>query len=167
MGTFTYVDPATIHCMPGKCLVQIVEVLGGTTKGGLHIPEAYADHAGKDTFYGKLLQIGPPPQIKHFKSGRGPGWDVKPNSSGKIWPPEMMDEFKVGDLAVFPRDVPLVVVWQEQRYAICLLHEAICIIPADSFNPDDFEVVPWQPPKADNGESSVDDWLDEVEFGGE
>lgn len=146
MGAFTYLDPSTVRCLPGKCLVEIVEVLGGKTRGGIVIPEAVAGKLNKDTFYGRLLQVGPAPRTAHYKSGRGPGWDVRPNTSGAEWPSEIMDNFQVGDIIVFPRDVELVFVWEQRRFGICHIHEAIMQIPADSFDPDEFEVVPWRMP---------------------
>jgi hypothetical protein len=152
MGTFAYHDPDKIRPLPGKCLVKIVEVLGGKTKGGLHIPEAYAgaDNMGKDTFYGQIIKMGPPPTLEHFKSGPGPGWDVRDNRTGRQWPQEFMDSlFGVGDIVVFPRDVPLVFVWEEQRYCLCLIHEGIIAISAADFEASGFEVVPWEPPQPD------------------
>jgi co-chaperonin GroES (HSP10) len=147
MGAQTTINPDTIRCMPGKILVKIVEILGGKSKGGILLPESYQDHMGKDTFYGEILQIGPAPQLEHYKSGQGPGLDVRPNKSGKPWNQETMSQFKIGDIVIFPRDVPVVFVWEEQRYALCLIHEGIVSIDKEDFRAEDFEVVPWQAPQ--------------------
>lgn len=147
MGAFDYMNPHTIVPLAGKVLVEIVEVLGGKTKGGIHLPEAYQDHMGKDTFYGRVLKVGPPPDLAHYKSGPGPGWDVRKNTTGTPWPKEVMELFQEGSIIVFPRDVPMVFVWEEKRYALCLVHEAIISIDGDSFDPDEFRVMPWIPQK--------------------
>jgi hypothetical protein len=147
MGSFDYIDPSKVRCTPGKVLVQIVEVLGGTTASGLWKPPQ--DHGGKDTFYGKILQVGPPPTLKHVKTDeRSSGWDVAENSSGNKWPDQIMNEFKVGDIGVFPRDVPLVFVHDDKRYGICLIHEAILVLDAEQLKNDGFEFVAWQPGEA-------------------
>lgn len=146
MGAFTQLDPATIKCMPGKCVVKIVEVLGGQTKGGLWKPASYAGHMGKDTFYGEFFSVGPAPELVHYKSGDGPGMDVKVNKSGDRWDPEIMAQFQVGDIGVFPRDVELIFVWEDARYGICYLHEALFVVAKDGFDAQGIEVLPWTPP---------------------
>jgi len=145
MGAFDYLDPSTLSPTPGKAIVEIVEILGGDTKGGLFIPGHIMDHMGKDTFYGKILKVGPPPALEHYKSGPGVGWDVQPNANGKVWPQKVMDQFQPGDILVLPRDLPLVFVWDDKRYGIVLIHEALVMIKGDSFDPQAFEVVPWKP----------------------
>jgi len=147
MGAFTQLDPATITAMPGKCVVKMVEVLGGQTKSGLWKPASYAGHMGKDTFYGEFFSIGDPPELVHYTSGPGPGSDVKTNKSGEHWSPEVMAQFKVGDIGVFPRDVELVFVWEETRYGICYLHEALFVVDRNGFEAQNLEVVPWTPPQ--------------------
>ncbi len=143
MGAFTYIDPTTIRCMPGKILVEIIEILGGTTKSGIWLPPQ--DHMGKDTFYGKVLQVGPPPALEHYKSGPGPGLDVRDNRTGATWPDKVMQQFNLGDIVLFPRDVPMVFVWEERRFGICLIHEAIVAFDGAEFNAEGFEVRPWTP----------------------
>ena len=145
MGSQTYADPTKIKPMPGKLVVEITEILGGKTKGGVHLPINYQDHMGKDTFYGKVLRVGPPPALAHYKSGPGPGLDVRSNKHGNVWPDSMMEPFKVGNIILFPRDVPLSFVWKGKRYAICYIHEAIISIDKDDFDPKEFQVVPWIP----------------------
>lgn len=145
MGAFTYLDPSVVKPMPGKVVVEIVEILGGMTKGGVFVPGTLMDHMGKDTFYGKILSVGDAPRLSHYKSGPGPGWDVQPSASGKQWPAEIMDTFQVGDILVLPRDVPLTFTWESRRFGIVLLHEALLHIPGESFDPQAFEVVPWTP----------------------
>lgn len=143
MGASDVIHPDSVKPMPGNMVVEIVEILGGETKGGLFIPGHLMDHMGKDTFYGRIIRVGDPPRLEHYKTGRG--WDVRHNSSGATWPKEMMDIFTEGDIVVLPRDVPLAFVHEETRYAIVHIHEAILHIKADSFDPQSFEFVPWKP----------------------
>lgn len=146
MGAFDFIDPATVNPTAGNVLVKIVEVLGGQTKSGLHIPGGLLDHGGKDTFYGEILSVGPAPALEHYRPSERSHLGVRPNSSGKTWSPEMMAEFEPGDILVLPRDVPLVFVWEEQRFGLVHLHEAILHIKGDSFDPQEFQFVPWTPP---------------------
>lgn len=150
MGAAEHINPHTLKPMPGKMVVQIVEVLGGETKAGLFIPGTLVDHMGKDTFYGKILSVGPAPALEHYDSPQG--IHVRDNGSGNVWPDEIMDIFKEGDIVVMPRDVPLAFTWQEGRYAVVHLHEAILHIDADSFDPQEFEFVPWTPSDITNHE---------------
>ena len=168
MGALTRIDPKTVRPLAGKGLVRIVEILGGTSDGGIYIPGSLQDHSGKDTFYGEMVRLGPPPSLTHYKTGPGPGWDVKKNSTGKVWPPEVMAQFKEGDIFVFPRDVEVVFVWEEQRYCIVLIHEAIIGIDRKEFDSAKFEVKAWKPPEipgvdVDDEDKSIDELLDEVE----
>lgn len=145
MGAFDYIDPQTVNPMPGNAVVEIVEILGGMTKGGVFIPGNAVDHMGKDTAHCKILRVGDAPALEHYKSGRGPGWDVRPNANGAKWPDEIMNLFQVHDILVMPRDMPMVFIWESRRFAVVHLHEAILHIRGDSFDPQAFEVVPWTP----------------------
>jgi len=165
------INPDHLKPMPGKAVVRIIEVLGGTTKGGVFIPGNHQDHSGKDTFYGEMVRVGPAPSLEHYKSGRGPGWDVRPNSTGKVWPAEMMAEFRVGDIFVFPRDVELAFTWDEQRFCIVHIHEAIIGIAREEFDAQGFEMVAWRPPAIQGGAADLDagksdaELFDELEEG--
>lgn len=138
------VDPVSVKPMPGKMVVEIVEVIGKTTKSGLWMGNE--DHAGKDTFYGKVLAMGPTPalaSIRDEKTGGGLGRQFV--DTGSQWP-EGYRQISVGDIVVMPRDVPLVFTWEERRFGIVIETEAILRIPGDKFDPQEFEVVPWKPP---------------------
>ena len=140
-------DPTTVQPTPGKILVEIVEVLGGTTKSGLFRPPQADDHMGKDTFYGKILCVGPPPVLEHHRdpTARG-GYHVRDAKSGKAWSEEVMAQFTEGDIMIFPRDVPLAFGFEDRRFALVLMHEAMFSVDPASFDPTDFEVVPWTAP---------------------
>jgi co-chaperonin GroES (HSP10) len=139
-----YLDPSTVVPTAGNVLVELVEVLGGMTMGGIFIPGTTQDHAGKDTFYGRVMKVGGPPQLRHI----GHRSETRHNQSGKRWSKEYMDElFSEGDIVVFPRDVPLAFNWKDKRYCLCHIDEAIVAINADEFDAQGFEVVPWKPPK--------------------
>jgi co-chaperonin GroES (HSP10) len=136
------IDPATVRPMAGKILVQIVEVLGGMTKGGVFVPPQTQDHMGKDTFYGKVLQMGSLPTTRLSKR------DERGMAQYKACDPWPQDYRVInqGDVVVFPRDVPLAFTWEQDRYALVLEHEAILAIPGDQFDAQGFQVVPWRPP---------------------
>lgn len=171
MSAFTVVNPEKLKPMAGKAVVRIIEILGGTTEGGIYVPGTLQDHAGKDTFYGEMIRLGPAPRLKHYKSGPGPGWDVRENSTGKVWPPEVMEQFKEGDIFVFPRDVEMVFTWDNQRFCIVHIHEAIIGLARDEFNAQGFEMVAWKPPgmPGEGGDpdanKSAAELLDELEEG--
>ncbi len=133
-------DPGTIHPTAGKLLVEIVEVLGGK-RGALYIPPATQDHMGKDTFYGRILEVGPAPAIQHDRS-----METRSTKNGQIWSDDVMAQFTVGDIMIFPRDVPLAFGWEELRYALVLMHEGLFRLDPTEFDPTEFEVVPWTPP---------------------
>lgn len=171
MSVFSIINPEHLRPMPGKAIVKIIEILGGTTKGGIYIPGALQDHAGKDTFYGEMIKVGDAPSLAHYRTGTGPGagWDVRPNRSGQTWSHEVMAQFKVGDIFVFPRDVELVFTWEEQRFCIVHIHEAIVGIPREDFDAQGFEMKAWKPPELegrDPDENKTDhELLDEIEEG--
>jgi len=132
----------TVHCMEGRLLVEIIEVLGGTTKGGVFIPGTLVDHGGKDTAYGRILQVGPTPRTKH-ESRRGRYTQLfVPNKSGARWCDEIMAHFRPGNVVFFPRDVPKVFQWKDRRYAIILMEECLLSIAEDEFNPTEIEILP-------------------------
>ncbi len=142
-------DPDTVRPMPGHLVVEIVEVLGGTTRSGLFVPGVVDDHMGKDTCLCRVLRMGALPNRKYKK---GPDGDVQEVLLPGPWPVELRG-ISVGDVVLFPRDMPCVFVWDERRFAIAMEHEAIAAIPAAEFDQRDFEVVPWKPgalgPEAD------------------
>lgn len=146
MGAFDYIDPVTVKPTPGNAVVEVVEILGGTTESGLFIPGTTQDHMGKDTCYVKILSVGPAPRTAHYRPSKTSSLTVRPSKSGKPWPKEVMDAFQPGDILVLPRDVPLVFIWEERRFAVIHLHEAILHIPEASFDAQKFEFVPWSPP---------------------
>lgn len=138
---FVDLDPSTIRPMPGLIVVEIVEVLGGTTRGGLFVPGVVDDHMGKDTVLCRVLRMGGLPTRAHRKTESGGFEEVMLD---RPWPPELRG-ISVGDVVVFPRDVPLAFVWEEKRYAIVMEHEGIAVIPAADFDQKNFQVVPWKP----------------------
>ena len=132
-------DPATVHPTPGHLVVQIVEQLGGTSQGGIFIPESVADRHTKDTAYGRVVRLGSPP-CKRLAFSRKPGdracdWIPTPQP----WP-EDYEPLVEGDVVLFPRDVPRAFVHTSGRYAVLVRHELICVLEGDT---SDFEVVPW------------------------
>lgn len=127
--------------MPGHIVVEIVEVLGGTTRGGLFVPGVVDDHMGKDTVLCRVLRMGGLPTRIYRKTEAGGFEEVMLD---RPWPAELRG-ISVGDVVLFPRDVPLVFVWEEKRHAIVMEHEAIAVIPAGEFDQKDFQVVPWKP----------------------
>lgn len=134
-------DPSSLSPMPGHVVVQIVEVLGGTTRAGLFVPGVVDDHMGKDTVLCKVIQLGDLPNRIYRKTAAGGFEEVMLD---RPWPAELRG-ISVGDVVVFPRDVPLVFVWEETRYAIVMEHEAIAVIPGSEFDQKDFQVIPWKP----------------------
>ena len=44
-----------------------------------------------------------------------------------------------------PRDVPLVFVWDDQRFALVYEHEGIAAFSYEDFEKGGLEVVPWTP----------------------
>lgn len=132
-------DPVLLRPMPGIMVVQIVEVLGGMTKGGIFIPGNHQDHMGKDTCLVKVLAKGPAPVVQ-YRKGESGGMEEKVVGS---WP-ESYRTITVGDVVVMPRDMDLVFVFEERRYALVREHEAIVSMPGDEFDQQGFEVVPWR-----------------------
>ena len=138
-------NPNTIRILPGKLIVEITEVLGGFRKSGVFVPGSTQDHMGKDTFYGKILKVGPPPSLEHYRDPvMGGGYDVRPSKHGADWPKEVMDQFKVGDIIILPRDVPVSFTWEESRYALVLMSDGLLTMDPETFDPSDFEMVPWK-----------------------
>lgn len=133
-------DPSRLRPMPGVMVVQIVEVLGGMTKGGIFVPGGTQDHMGKDTCLVRVLAMGGPPTIQYRRSKDG-GMEEKRVGG---WP-EGYRSISEGDVVVVPRDVPFVFVHDEKRYALVFEHEAIVSMPGDEFDQQGFEVVPWRP----------------------
>lgn len=134
------IDPKIVHPTAGKMLVQIVEVLGGMTRGGIFLPGLHQDHAGKDTCLVRVLEKGGPPSVAYKRGSDG---DVVEKVVGH-WPEEYRP-ISVGDVVVMPRDMPLVFVFEDRRYGIVMEHEAIVAMPGDEFDQQGFEVVPWKP----------------------
>lgn len=137
----TEIDPNRIRPMAGVMVVQIVEVLGGTTKAGLFIPGTMMDHVGKDTCLVRVLRKGPPPTKRYSNKTDGTTTvrDCLP------WDEEYCRQISVGDVVCMPRDVPMVIVWNELRYALVNEHEAILAMSQETFDEGGFEVVPWAP----------------------
>ena len=134
-------DPATVNPMPGHLVVQIVEVLGGTTRGGLFVPGVVDDHMGKDTVLCQVLRMGALP-TRTYRKAEGGGFEEV--LLDQPWPAELRG-ISVGDVVLFPRDVPLAFVWEEKRYAVVMEHEAIAAIPAAEFDQKNFQVIAWAP----------------------
>lgn len=142
MGGYVNLDPSRIKPAAGVMVVQIVEVLGGTTKGGLFLPGTMSDHSGKDTCLVRVMKKGDPPRqrfVTNQTDGRSTVKECKP------WESRATDSIGVGDVACMPRDVPLVFVWDDCRYALVYEHEAICAMSMETFEEGGFEVIPWKP----------------------
>lgn len=132
-------DPAKLRPMAGVMVVEVVEVLGGYTKGGLFIPGTMMDHGGKDTALVQVLRLGDAPiQRVGFKDGE---WGYHPCEPWEA----ASRNISVGDIVLMPRDVPLVFVWGEKRYALVYEHEAILAMDPSVLAENGFEVVPWKP----------------------
>lgn len=137
-------DPSTVNPLPGILLVQIDEVLGGTTSGGIFITADMADAGGrKDTAHGIVLKKGPLPALRHVTlKEEGPGGFKRPgrtrnNTTGQPWSPEAFP-VNTGDRVYFPRDIPMVFAWNETRYGLVMMDECIFATPAGA----DAEVKP-------------------------
>lgn len=131
-----------IHCAEGKLLIEITEVLGGTTKGGVFIPGTLMDHGGKDTAYGRIVKVGPPPRIKHeSRHGRYTKLFV-PNKGGATWCDSIMGNFRPGNVVFFARDVPKVFQDQGRRYAIVLMEDCLLSVDEDEFDSTKIEILP-------------------------
>jgi len=115
-------DPARVHPNRGYLLVEITEKLGGLTKGGIFIPGSIADTDRKDTAMGRILELGPPPELCTRKKVRGERSDPWVPNPGVAWPDDY-EPFVVGHYVIFPRDVPLAFFWKEARYALVYRHE--------------------------------------------
>jgi len=134
-------DPNRITPTAGRMVVKVVEVLGGYLKGGLFMPGVGQDHGGKDTVLVEVLRKGAPPVERYAIAEDGKTWFARPCEP---WVREATDQISVGDVVRMPRDVPLVFVWEEQRYAIVNEHEAILAMSMEDFLSGGFEVVPWK-----------------------
>jgi co-chaperonin GroES (HSP10) len=129
MRTGPPIDPDTVRPLAGKLLVHITAQLGGVTKGGIFIPPAVADTGEKDTATGIVLKIGPMPDLRHDMSSAR--LRAIPNEMGVVWSPECFP-VQEGDLVIFPRDVPLVWVFKDERYGLVLMHEIILVASMDT-----------------------------------
>lgn len=129
-------DPSRISPTAGVLVTKIVEVLGGYTKSGLFLPGIFQDHSGKDTVLVQVLRKGPPPEKRYIEGGVR---DCLP------WAPVAANQVSVGDVILVSRDVPLVFVWEDQRYALVYEHEAICAMSYEFFASGGFEMSTWTP----------------------
>jgi len=119
------IDPVRVHPLAGLLLVEIDEILGGMTKGGLFAPPDAADGNGrKDTASGKVMKMGPMPAWKHTTDVHTRPGCTEDNVSGKTWATDLFPVTE-GDHVTFPRDVPLVFVWNERRYGLVRMDEVI------------------------------------------
>lgn len=130
----TEIDPAHLAPTAGKVIVEVLEQLGGLSAGGVWtLPQK---GMAKDTMYGRVLRLGDAPTHRYL--GMAP--HVR-ESHSTPWP-ETARQISVGDIVVWPRDVPVAFVHREKRYAICLEHEAIMIAAvaaeAETFDPRSF-----------------------------
>lgn len=148
MSNLLVLDPARVTPLPGYCLVQIDEILGGTTEGGIFIPPDVADAKGnKDTAHGIVLRMGPLPDLRHVTLAEcGPSGYRRPgrterNHSGARWD---RNAFPVqpGDRLYFPRDLPLVFVFEDRRYGCVCMDE--CIFYTEKDDTGRVEVLPSQ-----------------------
>ena len=107
--------------MPGKILVEIVERMGGLSKGGIIIPEIVHNTMAKDTAIGKILKRGAPQSYRT-------ALDVTSFCRGDQRRLETEWGFSrpdIGSFVSFPRDVPKAWTWADKRYAIILEQEII------------------------------------------
>ena len=138
MSAMLTLDPARVHPQPGILLVQIDEVLGGTTRGGIFIPPSVADaRGGKDTAHGVVLRRGAAPSLRHVslqqegKDGYKRPGRTRANTTGQTWDLAVFP-VEEGDRVYFPRDVPLVFVWNEARYGLVMMDECLFATPSDA-----------------------------------
>ncbi len=110
-------DSTKIRPTRGKMLVEIIEQLGGVTQGGIFLPAAIVDKAGKDTAMVRVLRVGPKPFVRKATPS---GWIIT-----DVKEPDGFCDYQEGDVALFPRDVPMVFGFQEKRYAIVLQQDGI------------------------------------------
>lgn len=131
---FLTVDPSRVRPQPGVVVVRIDEVLGGETSGGIFIPAGIADAQGrKDTASGIVLRAGPAPDLRHEKAGARhytrPGRTLR-SQTGTPWSPGAFP-VQEGERVFFPRDVPLVFLWEDRRYGLICMDEIICVARAE------------------------------------
>lgn len=99
------VDPNTIQPTAGHMLVEVVESLGGLKKGSrLYVPETASSHDYKDKAICRVIRVGPSP------------WE------------DREVPVKEGDMVILPRDIPLMVFWEERRYGLAIVREIIAVI---------------------------------------
>jgi|GEM_PF-4943729 len=138
-------DPTKLKPMPGRMVVEIIEVLGGMTKGGIFVPGDTQSHMGKDTCACKVLSRGDRPTLGYAREDGG--W--KQVELSRPWPDEYRQAISVGCVVIMPRDVELAFTWQDptgwRRYAIVNEHEAILAMSEEVYLRGGFEVVPWTP----------------------
>jgi len=114
-------NPEKLTLMPGKILVEIVERMGGLSKGGIIIPEIVHNTMAKDTAIGKILKRGAPQSYRT-------ALDVTSFCRGDQRRLETEWGFSrpdIGSFVSFPRDVPKAWTWADKRYAIILEQEII------------------------------------------
>lgn len=116
-------DPNRVHPLPGKLLIRVDEVLGGTTPGGLFLPPDVADANGKkDTVWGTILRIGDPVRIRLHKGA--PKQHPEDTHRDTDLAPTVLD-LRPEDRVTIPRDVPLLFVHDDQRYALVYADEVL------------------------------------------
>jgi hypothetical protein len=146
MSAALTLDPARVRPQPGILLVKIDEILGGTTKGGIFLTPDVADaRGGKDTAHGIVLRRGAAPSLRHVtlqqegKDGYKRPGRTRANTTGETWDTAAFPVAE-GDRVYFPRDVPLVFVWEDARYGLVMMDECLFATTADA----DAQVLPSQ-----------------------
>lgn len=148
MSSLLVLNPDRVTPLPGICLVQIDEVLGGLTEGGIFIPGDVAEAKGnKDTAHGIVLKLGPLPDLRHVTLAEcGPEGFRRPgrtdrNHSGARWPGHAFP-VQPGDRLYFPRDLPLVFVYEDRRYGFVNMDE--CLFYTQKDDTGHLQVMPSQ-----------------------
>lgn len=115
-------NPESLSPMPGKILVEIVERMGGVSRGGIIIPKIVHNTMAKDTAIGKILKLGEPQtyRVAHERTSFCRGKNQR-NLEGQ-WGFKRPD---IGSFVSFPRDVPKAWTWENKRYAIILEQEIL------------------------------------------
>ncbi len=131
-----HMNPDRLRPAAGQMIVELIELLGGTTSGGIFIPGTTQDHSGKDTVIARILKVGPPPATRFTKKEEG--WVQ--NRSGAVWP-DGFATVNERDTVLLPRDVPLVVTWEDRRYAIAVRSDVIAVLEGYE-GLSNFEVIP-------------------------
>lgn len=116
----------------------------------------------RDTATGRILEIGPPPDLEHVFLEEENRLATMPNSTGATWPTNYLG-LELGMFVVFPRDVPAAFTYEDERgttsrYAIVLQDELLCSFESDSYEGESIVV-----PSEDMGQTNADSAEDAID----